>query len=501
MSTLQNLGLRSRKRRALGIAPGDGAKSVAKAARPAAAQLPQSATQMGLVTIEERAEARSGSAELSHVAQGGGGCEREADKPAQCAPRRSAAPAMRASRSASLTPVMQSLAHGLTQSKLPAQIPAQPDSPVATPSGDAERTPRTARAPPAVARCSSPISPPRLPAHLQQIEEAFIAVESTLLFFQGKRGDQPLFTALQPHLQRATGRTFPPEMLQSILGVWPEAYDVTAVWPPSRGPRIPGAVEVQDWLICSPSARSTPAPVSPADLGARAQVALLSNPAQSRTAATAAAAGLGARRAEMRARLLQHVHAEQDSAPPKALLPERARRGGPIARPHRPPEAGALVAQPGAAQEHAAAPQASRVQDAAEAAAVGSSKPATDPKLAGLSAALVEKIMLREAAKKSAAAAAPAVRHANLQRQLPNIALAVRAALHRERGSECAASALPMAQLLDRLRYRFASANISTEELRELLALLGQTAPQWFSTVDMAKGAIARIQNRVPWPF
>ena len=99
------------------------------------------------------------------------------------------------------------------------------------------------------------------------------------------------------------------------------------------------------------------------------------------------------------------------------------------------------------------------------------------------------------------AAAAPAVRHANLQRQLPNIALAVRAALHRERGSECAASALPMAQLLDRLRYRFASANISTEELRELLALLGQTAPQWFSTVDTAKGAIARIQNRVPWPF
>jgi hypothetical protein len=113
-----------------------------------------------------------------------------------------------------------------------------------------------------------------------------------------------------------------------------------------------------------------------------------------------------------------------------------------------------------------------------------------------LSNDLIAKVRAREAARAKAEAEGPSVRHSKLLFQLPDMAVAVRAAVQRDRGADGTHSVLPVALLLERLHYRLASASISVDELRELLGLLQEKVPEWYTTIETPKGIVARLCNK-----
>jgi len=147
-----------------------------------------------------------------------------------------------------------------------------------------------------------------LPSRLRRVEEAFSALEASLLLCNLKRGEQPLFSLLQPQLTRATGHNFTPEVLSGILAAWPGAYELAAIWPAQRLRIGVSTTERQDWLLITPSP-----PEQHKAVGAAGRTTL--------------------RRAEMRRRLLHHVdefhsewlhrHAPGDAAQPLPLLAAR----------------------------------------------------------------------------------------------------------------------------------------------------------------------------------
>jgi hypothetical protein len=363
-----------------------------------------------------------------------------------------------------------------------------------------------------LARLSPEVAAPRsLPARLRHLENGFCALESTLLLFNSKRAEQPIFSLLRPQLERATGRAFTPEMLGSILAGWPGAYEVRAAWPVRRAKGAAAAQESQEWLITWPVAKP--------ELGT------------GRVDAHAAA-----RRAEMRDRLVRHVasfHAEwisentPDTPPANAwhpsfpleetpdpapiTLPVLARRGDRIGTACSTPAAAAPpgaetpanglpeVPAPGLLRAPTA-PAAPSVQafpaNAPPAEPTSVDSPESDPRLAGLSEELIAKVRAREAARAKADTEGPSIRQSKLLQQLPEFAIAVRAAMQRDRGADLSHSVLPIATLLERLHYRLASASISVDELRELLGLLQQKVPQWYTTIDTPKGSMVRISNR-----
>lgn len=377
-------------------------------------------------------------------------------------------------------------------------------NPAARTAADSEASVRESPpADPPAARPSHEIVAPRpLPARLRHLEDGFCALESTLLFFNSKRAEQPIFSLLRPQLERATGRAFTPEMLAAMLAVWPGAYEVRAAWPLRRAKGAAAAPERQEWLITWPPAETGP-----------------------RTGRTDAHA---ARRAEMHERLVRHVatfHAEwlsehaPESVPPAALaawhprfpvedtpgpapltLPVLARRGGRLgtAHPTLPVPPGADGTVPALGSPKGAAPTVvpAPPDDARPAEPTAVDSPVPDPRLAGLSKELIAKVRAREAARAKAEAEGPSVRQSKLLQQLPEIALAVRAAMQRDRGADMSHSVLPVTLLLERLHYRLASASVSVDELRELLGLLQQRVPQWYATIETPKGTMARISNR-----
>lgn len=317
----------------------------------------------------------------------------------------------------------------------------------------------------------------------------FLAIERTLPLLRA-RGLPPLFGLLVKPVESGTRRTFTPNHLAAIVGVWPEAYAVTVA--PTSGLSVQRARlsatsgQKWDWHIELPPSDATASSAAP-------PAESVDRVAEFRQRLDAYAGG----RALPVAPLPPLAPAAEEAAEGVLLLTSRRLQQQSMAA--TAPSERLLSARAGGSSSSAAA-------SAASAAAVPSggdgsaattsadddgapplpSAPPLPEKLPpgceGLPPALLAKVLQRQASQQVRAEEAPIIQRAALMRRLPQMAAAMRSCMH-----EAGKRVMGQAELVKRLTIN-GKWLASADELREQMRLVSEIAPRWCTLVQIGGG-------------
>lgn len=372
-----------------------------------------------------------------------------------------------------------------------------------------------------------------LPAAYSELLETYDKLQLTLSFF-ASRSLPAHFNALQRPLEDATRRRVTPATIEALMGAWPAGLVVSVVparvMPSMADPRaLPsGRSTTHDWLVALPPP-STGAALGRAAANQRrkaelrdvlvgltrdAHAAWLYERAVAEKGVVAAdeAAAAEAAAAEAAGGWAAGFPLDECALPPPATLP-------PLHEVE--PATAAAPSQAGAAPRAAGEGQ-------AQAPVPAGPVPA---ELAGLSASLVAKVRQKEAARRKEEEQAPAAKRSFQLLHLPRLALAVRNCLHTEKARDgkggkltrgvmplpdlmcarashaslCTArtsrpstrhSPRPAIRLPRRRRLRQDErCFFSAEELAELISLLTEVAPAWFSTLPSSGAQLFKMDS------
>ena len=367
---------------------------------------------------------------------------------------------------------------------------------------------------------------PPLPAEYKLLRECFAALERAIPLMRA-RGLPLLFGLLTGSVERATSRECTPSTLAAILGVWPEAYKLEVVdvkLSEQRARMMANPGQKRDWILEQPAAAAAAAAATTAAAAAATMAATATAAATPAAAAatasssssSTASAAPAARLAEFSQRLGALVRAHEAAwrlshppreggggvagavafpldhcaPPPEAPLPPLLREAPP---PRLTPAANASRhAQPSAAPP-TAAPSVPPPATPAAPVAVAShvSVPAG---CAGLSSALVAKVLQRQAEVKVRTDAEPALELSTLLKRLPDVAVAVRSCMH-----EADKRLMRVDELVRKLMLNLKWLTCA-EELREQIRLATEVAPSWIKLVTANKQPAVRLDTTLRFP-
>jgi hypothetical protein len=356
----------------------------------------------------------------------------------------------------------------------------------------------------------------RLPAAYAHLRDCFAAIERTLPLLRA-RGLPPFFGLLVKSVEAATQRSFRPEHLAGVLGVWPDAYQLSVVelTLSEQRARLAANKDGQkcDWVI------ERPAPLAPASASqVQQQHSTAANSAAVATVIGGGAAmpsreavpiGGAARLAEFTRRLEALVHSHAAAAtesggtheldelcppPPTACLPALVRKVGDAVSTAVPKTA--ADTQPASAATASASQALPAVHRAASApsdhALPAAAAPLAVPaSCAGLPPELVQKVLQRQAAEQQKLVEAPVLQRGAHFRRLPEMAAAMRSCMQ-----VASRRIMPQAELVRKLTIngRWLA---SADELVEQQRLLCELVPHWCQLVRVGEQAAVKIDNSV----
>lgn len=323
-----------------------------------------------------------------------------------------------------------------------------------------------------------------LPTEHAHLLACFTALERTLPLLRA-RGLPPLYGLLVKSVEAATSRNFTPEVLAAVVGVWPEAYVLTVAQTSSlstQRARLSATVgQKLDWHLALPASEASTFSSGGA-------------PSAEQKAATTAG-----RIREFRQRL--GAHSRTPSPLPMAVLPSVA----PPEEKDRPLER-LMSARGGSGGEKSGGAHGggsggavtTSTSDTAAAPAATSSTPVAAVVPAGcegLPAALVEKVLRRQAANQVRSEEAPVLHRTALMRRLPEMAAAMRSCMH-----EAGRRVMPQAELVKKLTVN-GKWLASAAELCEQQRLLSEIVPQWCQVISVGdQPAVRLMDNAVRFP-